>query len=73
MAVKAKIFNKPDKRSPDFFFLMKGLAEKYNSILIGIGLVKRHEINILIEKQHGIEHMWLVIPHPATRPPELDF
>jgi hypothetical protein len=52
---------------------MKGLAEKYNSILIGIGLVKRHEINILIEKQHGIEHMWLVIPHPATRPPELDF
>lgn len=47
MAVKAKIFNNPDKRSLDFFFLMKGLAEKYNSTLIGIGLVKRHEINIL--------------------------
>lgn len=42
MAEKAKWFNNPDKWDLAFFYKTKGLVEKCNSTLIGIGPLERH-------------------------------
>lgn len=42
MVEKVKWFNNLDKWDFVFFYKIKGLVEKCNSILIGIGLLERY-------------------------------